>query len=59
MTDRCPQCNSIHLYTKRNVNVQWDSSKIGFGEKRIPAKPIADDHADMLVEFLESPFGTQ
>ena len=56
MNDRCPQCNSIHFYTKRNVSVQWDSSKIGFGEKRTPAEPVADNHSDMLVECLDCHF---
>ncbi len=56
MNDRCPQCNSIHFYTKRNVNTQWDSSSYTIGDK--PSRPIAkvDDRSEMNIECLDCKF---
>jgi Flp pilus assembly protein TadB len=56
MTDRCPVCNSIHFYTKRDLVTKWDSSNYTTGEKPARPAPVADDHSKMIVECLDCGF---
>ncbi len=56
MTDRCPKCNSVHIYTKRNIEVPWDSSSNAFNDGFERSMARADDPAKMLMECLDCDF---
>lgn len=56
MNDRCPKCNSVHIYTKRNIEAPWDSSRNAFIDRFDRPMPQADDPAKMLMECLDCDF---
>lgn len=56
MEDRCPKCNSVHIYTKRNIEAPWDSSRNAFIDRFDRPMPRADDSAKILMECLDCDF---
>lgn len=56
MTDRCPKCNSVHIYNKRNIEAPWDSSSNAFNDGFDRPMTRADDPAKMLMECLDCDF---